>query len=480
MAYLGSWKIDDYLTFYANTHRWDTGVATDADVVPPYRVYEDETATAIATGNMALLDTGNTEGFYSERLQLLAATGFEKGKQYGIYISKTVNSVETTVHHTFQIEAEVDANNISSDSTAAVADAVWDEVLTSATHDVGYSAGQRLRYLILSGGLARAGSTSTAIQLAAAESATDEIHTENIVSIVDGTGVGQTRLIVEYDGATRLATVDREWAVTPSTDSVYELLPFAGILLATHGTAQAGTASTITLATTALAVADSYVGCAIYISSGTGIGQTRLITAYTAGRVASVSPDWETTPGATSVYKVLPVGRAIVDSIGSAAEVLMGTAVWESSTRTLTTPAVTVTETAAGTISVRRGDTMSQAITGLGDLTGYTTIDFTVKEHEDDLDSEAIIWIRLNASGVDDGLLRFNGAATTGDEDDGAITVDVLGDGDITITLDETRTDDLAVRGGLVYDVQTIISGSVSTLSKGTVNITADVTRAVT
>ena len=70
MAYLGSWQIDDYLTFHCNTHDPDTGVATDADTVPAYRIYEDETGTPILTGSMALLDDANTTGFYSERIQL--------------------------------------------------------------------------------------------------------------------------------------------------------------------------------------------------------------------------------------------------------------------------------------------------------------------------------------------------------------------------------------------------------------------------
>lgn len=113
MSYLGSWKIDDFLTFYVNTHTAATGAATDADAVPPYRIYEDETGAAIANGNMALLDAANTVGFYSERIQLQAVTGFEKGKQYAIYISSTVATVEGTIHHTFQIEAEVDANTVS-------------------------------------------------------------------------------------------------------------------------------------------------------------------------------------------------------------------------------------------------------------------------------------------------------------------------------------------------------------------------------
>jgi len=111
--YLGSWKIDDYLTFCCNTHDPDTGVATDADAVPTYRVYEDETATPILTGSMALLDSANTTGFYSERIQLTAANGFEKGKCYTIYVTATVDSDAGTMSHAFQIEAEVDANTVS-------------------------------------------------------------------------------------------------------------------------------------------------------------------------------------------------------------------------------------------------------------------------------------------------------------------------------------------------------------------------------
>lgn len=136
MAYLGSWKIDDAITFYANTHRFDTGAATDADSAPSYRVYEDETATPILTGSMALLDSTNTAGFYSEQITLSAANGLEKGKSYSIYISATVNSVTGTTHHTFQIEAEVDANTVSGTVTPAAnsitASTIANDAITAA------------------------------------------------------------------------------------------------------------------------------------------------------------------------------------------------------------------------------------------------------------------------------------------------------------------------------------------------------------
>ncbi|MCP4493211.1 MAG: hypothetical protein GY820_38805 [Gammaproteobacteria bacterium] len=84
--------IGDNLVFSICCHDPDTGVLTDADSAPTYRVYEDETATAILTGTMTVLDTGNTTGFYTELIACTVANGFENGKTYTIYISATVDS----------------------------------------------------------------------------------------------------------------------------------------------------------------------------------------------------------------------------------------------------------------------------------------------------------------------------------------------------------------------------------------------------
>lgn len=146
---LGSWKIDDLVTFPANTHNPTNGVATAADAVPSYHVYEDETATPLITGTMSTLNSPNTIGFYTEQIQLLAATGFEKGKSYSIYICAVVAGFTGTMSHAFQIEAEVDANTVSTPVgintgtfLSAIADVVWDELLSG--HLVPGSAGHTL------------------------------------------------------------------------------------------------------------------------------------------------------------------------------------------------------------------------------------------------------------------------------------------------------------------------------------------------
>jgi hypothetical protein len=130
MSYLGSWDIDDALAFYCNTTRFDTGAATDADAEPTYRVYENETGTALLNGTLSLIDSGNTAGFYSESITLSAANGFEVGKQYAIYIAATVNSVVGATHHTFQVCAKVNTTRIS--GTAQTARDIGASVLLSS------------------------------------------------------------------------------------------------------------------------------------------------------------------------------------------------------------------------------------------------------------------------------------------------------------------------------------------------------------
>ena len=85
-------EVGDNLVFSIACHDPDTGVLTDADSAPIYRVYEDETATPILTGTMTKLDDANTTGFYTELIACTTANGFENGKTYTIYIEATVDS----------------------------------------------------------------------------------------------------------------------------------------------------------------------------------------------------------------------------------------------------------------------------------------------------------------------------------------------------------------------------------------------------
>ena len=128
------------------------------------------------------------------------------------------------------------------------------------------------------------------------------------------------------------------------------------------------------------------------------------------------------------------------------------------------------------TITLLRGDTFTAFLPDTGALTGYQSIDFTVKSDKLQTDDEATIRIRKNASGVDDGLLRLNGAAPT--TETGSITINDEATGDIAITLDETATKELST-GSYSYDVQLITATIVKTLTAGKLTVISDVTRAI-
>jgi hypothetical protein len=160
-------------------------------------------------------------------------------------------------------------------------------------------------------GTASAGS-STTITLTGGV-ATDNYYAGQLVVIIGGTGVGQSRTILSYIGATTVATVTRDWAVATDASSEFMIIANDVPAILEAGTAQAGGAATITLDTNASATTDIYKNNYIMITAGVGIGQTRLIGAYNGGtKVVTVIPNWTTNPDNTSVYQILPAARVDV------------------------------------------------------------------------------------------------------------------------------------------------------------------------
>jgi phenylacetate-coenzyme A ligase PaaK-like adenylate-forming protein len=115
-------EIGDNLVFSVTTHA-ATGELTDADSVPAYRVYEDETATPILTGSMAKLDDANTLGFYTESIACTAGNGFENGKTYTIYITAAVGGTTGGKSYGFKAydQRAADVEKIGGNQAAATA-----------------------------------------------------------------------------------------------------------------------------------------------------------------------------------------------------------------------------------------------------------------------------------------------------------------------------------------------------------------------
>lgn len=180
-ALAGPWYIDDTLTFTVPTHAADTGAVTDADAVPAYRVYEDETGTAIATGNMAKLDDANTTGFYSEQLTLSAANGYEVGKSYNIYISAAVGGVTGATTRQFKI-----------------------------IRDLGKGTAH---------GAAVAGTLSTTQMSTNLTEATDDHFVGRVIVWTSGVLDLQASRITDYDGATKTLTYTATTEAPSATDT---------------------------------------------------------------------------------------------------------------------------------------------------------------------------------------------------------------------------------------------------------------------
>jgi hypothetical protein len=179
-------------------------------------------------------------------------------------------------------------------------------------------------------GVAQA-STSNTITLDATASATDDYYNHARVVITEGTGSEQERIITDYNGTTKVATIAPPWSTNPDTTSVFIVEPALAhaetdMDTIKIGLAAAGTSTTITLDSNASATDDFYNGDLILIDAGTGLGQVRVITDYTgATKVATVHTAWSTTPDTTSEYIVEAAHPYMVDIEADAAAIVLDT-----------------------------------------------------------------------------------------------------------------------------------------------------------
>ena len=274
-------------------------------------------------------------------------------------------------------------------TAAAIADAVWDEILIGATHNIQNSAGKRLRTIasqVVHTGTAQGpGTGSNQIQLDTGASATDGVYDPGMVYIESGTGAGQSRLITQYVGSTRTATVDRDWRVAPAADSVFVIQATIGFNSVNEGLAQGGTATTIVLNAAANSVDDCYNGQLVFLKSGTGQDQVAIVEDYTGStrtaliRTRRTNGQWATIPDTTTGYMMVPNLTWTIDEIQAG----LATATNQTTTNdrlgyTLAVLAGTISDaqTAAETYAITLGaNTFTVDFSGLdssGNRTGQT------------------------------------------------------------------------------------------------------------
>lgn len=163
-------------------------------------------------------------------------------------------------------------------------------------------------------GTAQTGTANT-VTLAASASSTDGQYDPGSITIIAGTGAGQARNIIDYNGTTKVATIDKDWRTNPDSTSSYVITTNPGQLHVNEGLAQGGASTSITLNSAASATDDVYIGQTVFITAGTGQDQARIVTDYNGTtKVATVHKAWATNPTSASSYVMLPL-PAIGDSV---------------------------------------------------------------------------------------------------------------------------------------------------------------------
>jgi hypothetical protein len=179
--------------------------------------------------------------------------------------------------------AEILVNDLSTATTAGIADAVWDEVLTGATHNIASSAGRRLRILDEERIIAEGQTVSATTNTITLEPIGTLCVGQTIVVTDQDTGDKQVRFILAFDTGTDTATVDSDWCVVPTAGDEY-LLTTVRDPLVTRGDHPAGTVG---------AEIDE-----IYLIHGLKDGEALTVTptSRTAGAIAqTISGDGTTT-----------------------------------------------------------------------------------------------------------------------------------------------------------------------------------------
>ena len=265
-------------------------------------------------------------GAYEIAIAATEGNGFGANNTYAVFCTLAIDAQNPTgfvgSFDLKAVKATLDGEKVAITDAAEtqMVDAVCDEPLTGATHNVPTSLGKRIRqiaaYAILSG-TAQAG-TATTITIAATTDVGDGIINRNLIVIVSGTGAGQTRTIADYNNTTKVCVINREWRIDPDDTSEYQILADDTPLVVDHGIARGGTATTITLREYASSEDDNIYECNIIgIIGGKGRGQARLVGSYdcTSKIVTICGKDWKVIPDTTSVYVMIPYGTTCTSCV---------------------------------------------------------------------------------------------------------------------------------------------------------------------
>jgi len=155
--------------------------------------------------------------------------------------------------------------------------------------------------------LAQAGNATT-VTLDASAANVSNYYNGSVVAIIAGTGNAQARVITAYDNTTKVATVDTNWAVNPSTDSVFAIYP-QGIYGLTSAQVEAAVMDTSNGIETGLTMRQAMrVTTAMVSGVRTGVGTTtevyRAAVSNSTARVTFAFPSTTNANPSTITYSL--------------------------------------------------------------------------------------------------------------------------------------------------------------------------------
>lgn len=259
---------------------------------------------------------------------------------------------------------------------------VWDMLLTGNKHNIATSAGRRLRQLeeafVLAEGVIATQTDGRTLTLDTGAVDTADFYIGARLQIEEGTGAGQTRIIVAYSAA-RVVLLDSVWVTNPDNASRYSIVAsdvhvsVSDADLAEGLVAVATSTTQVTLDSGALADANYYNEMLIIFTHGTGAGQATHITNYTVGRVVTMSPALDTAVGTDTIYHiqaVVPISQVVDETWDEAFGGHVGSGTFGSLFRGLVQEHGTISDTGNDTTHVH----LSGLTYGDDELNGWTIV----------------------------------------------------------------------------------------------------------
>lgn len=189
-----------------------------------YRTRNGAAAAAMTTPTVNEVDATNMPGLYELLLDEDMTIGSGNDSEHMVFYA-TASGMDGAF-----VEIELYRPKITAGETLSpsqLVDDIWDEVITGVAHNVNNSAAKFLRESAeaITGPTGTAQSaTATTLVLESGAISNDDIFNRERVTIIEGTGSGQSRLITDSVAATDTVTVKNSWVVTPDATSVYAIM----------------------------------------------------------------------------------------------------------------------------------------------------------------------------------------------------------------------------------------------------------------